>query len=73
ADDDARQVFERFYRAPAARTDHPGPGPGSGLGLSIAATIAAAHEGRLELDTRPGPGCTFRLLLPGDTGPEPGP
>ncbi|MFF1465027.1 ATP-binding protein [Streptomyces sp. NPDC058330] len=72
-DDDARQVFERFYRAPAARTAHPGPGPGSGLGLSIAATIAAAHEGRLELDTRPGPGCTFRLLLPGNTGPGPGP
>ncbi|NED10687.1 sensor histidine kinase, partial [Streptomyces sp. SID9124] len=69
AADAARQVFERFYRGPSAAGE--GVEPGSGLGLSIAATIAEAHGGRLELDTRPGYGCVFRLLLPRSVGSGP--
>ncbi|WP_369031828.1 sensor histidine kinase [Streptomyces adonidis] len=57
---DARRVFERFYRADSAARAV----AGSGLGLAIAAGAAEANGGRLELDTRPGEGCTFRLLLP---------
>ncbi|MEU0131409.1 HAMP domain-containing sensor histidine kinase [Streptomyces sp. NPDC006289] len=60
AHDDARQVFDRFYRAAPADAEE----PGSGLGLAIASAIAEAHQGRMELDTRPTAGCTFRLLLP---------
>uniref|UniRef100_A0AAU3H5X0 histidine kinase n=1 Tax=Streptomyces sp. NBC_01401 TaxID=2903854 RepID=A0AAU3H5X0_9ACTN len=60
--EDAQQVFDRFYRVtPASGAPRDG---GSGLGLAIASTIAEAHGGRLELDTGPGRGCTFRLLLP---------
>ncbi|MFC9945941.1 sensor histidine kinase [Streptomyces pratensis] len=59
---DAQQVFDRFYRAPPAAGVS--GDSGSGLGLAIASTIAEAHGGRLELDTGPGEGCTFRLLLP---------
>ncbi|MFG3135971.1 sensor histidine kinase [Streptomyces sp. NPDC048211] len=69
AADTAHQVFERFYRGPTAAPD--GAEPGSGLGLSIASTIAEAHHGRLELDTRPGAGATFRLLLPRSVGAGP--
>jgi two-component system OmpR family sensor kinase len=58
---EAKLVFERFYRADPARSRIHG---GSGLGLAIAATIAEGHGGRLELDTEPGRGCTFRLVLP---------
>ncbi|MFD0022304.1 sensor histidine kinase [Streptomyces sp. NPDC058382] len=58
---DAGQVFDRFYRAPTA-SGAPRDS-GSGLGLAIASTIAESHGGRLELDTAPGEGCTFRLLL----------
>ncbi|MFF5313412.1 sensor histidine kinase [Streptomyces massasporeus] len=58
---DAELVFERFYRADPARSRMHG---GSGLGLAIAATIAEGHGGRLELDTAPGRGCAFRLVLP---------
>ncbi|MEK8142571.1 ATP-binding protein [Streptomyces sp. M10(2022)] len=62
APQDASQVFDRFYRAPPASGAL--RDSGSGLGLAIASTIAEAHGGRLELDTGPGEGCTFRLLLP---------
>jgi two-component system OmpR family sensor kinase len=62
----ARRVFERFYRADASRTRASG---GSGLGLSIVATLVEAHGGRVELDTAPGQGATFRVLLPVD-GPD---
>ncbi|SEF01632.1 two-component system, OmpR family, sensor kinase [Streptomyces sp. 3213] len=58
---EAKLVFERFYRADPARSRIHG---GSGLGLAIAATIAEGHGGRLELDTAPGRGCVFRLVLP---------
>jgi signal transduction histidine kinase len=55
------RVFDRLYRADGARDRTSG---GSGLGLSIAQRAAAALGGRLELDSRPGAGSEFRLLLP---------
>ncbi|WP_330276729.1 HAMP domain-containing histidine kinase [Lentzea sp. NBC_00516] len=54
----ASRVFERFYRVDPAR----GPG-GSGLGLAIVAALVAAHGWRIELDTAPGEGAVFRVLL----------
>ncbi|MDT7783784.1 MAG: two-component system, OmpR family, sensor kinase [Pseudonocardiales bacterium] len=54
----ASRVFERFYRADSAR----GPG-GTGLGLAIVAALVAAHGWRIELDTAPGEGAVFRVLL----------
>jgi two-component system OmpR family sensor kinase len=63
----ADRVFERFYRADAARTRAHG---GSGLGLSIVAGLADAHGGRVELETAPGEGATFRVLLPLAAAPD---
>ncbi|MGN6088809.1 MAG: sensor histidine kinase, partial [Actinomycetales bacterium] len=57
----AEHVFERFFRAERSRNRETG---GSGLGLSIVAGIAEAHGGRTELETAPGHGATFRVLLP---------
>jgi two-component system, OmpR family, sensor kinase len=57
----AERVFERFYRTDRARSRSHG---GTGLGLSIVAAITAAHGGTVELDTAPGEGATFRVLLP---------
>jgi two-component system OmpR family sensor kinase len=65
-DDQTRRVFDRFYRADTARA-RPATG-GAGLGLAIAHSLVTAHHGRIELDTTPGRGATFRIVLPGDHG-----
>lgn len=57
------KIFQRFYR----------PGnelrretQGTGIGLSLVKAIAEAHGGRVDLDSRPGHGSTFTLVLPHD-------
>jgi len=59
SEDQLPLVFERFYRADPAR----GAG-GAGLGLSIARQIAEAHGGQIRVESTPGKGSTFTLLLP---------
>jgi two-component system OmpR family sensor kinase len=60
-DEQAGQVFERFYRVDSARTRANG---GVGLGLSIVAAIAHAHGGSAEVQPTPGGGATFVVCLP---------
>jgi len=55
ADSDLPHVFERFYRAPAARAM-----PGAGLGLAIVGSIAEANNATLTVRTSP-TGSTFTL------------
>ena len=59
------RIFERFYRADAARARVDATATsGAGLGLAIARRIAEAHGGRLELaESRPGR-TTFRATVP---------
>jgi heavy metal sensor kinase len=55
------QIFTRFYRAAAARSQS---GGGAGLGLCIAQSIAEAHGGTIQVLSHPGQGSTFTVVLP---------
>ena len=58
---DVSRIFEPFYRSPdvvAAQIQ------GSGLGLSLVQHIAAAHGGRVSVESRPGQGSSFTIHLP---------
>jgi two-component system OmpR family sensor kinase len=57
----AERVFERFYRADPARSHADG---GTGLGLSIVAALVAVHGGTVQVDSVPGRGARFRVVLP---------
>jgi two-component system, OmpR family, sensor histidine kinase MprB len=58
AEADIPRVFDRFYRAAAARAK-----PGAGLGLAIVREAAEAHGGRASVESTAG-GARFKLTLP---------
>jgi len=60
-DEHLPRLFERFYRVDKARSRQMG---GTGLGLAIVKHIAQTHGGRIDVESRPGVGSTFRLSLP---------
>jgi signal transduction histidine kinase len=61
APEHAGVIFERF-----ARADGSGRGEGSGLGLAIVRAIAEAHHGEVRLDSTPGLGSIFTIVLPAE-------
>ena len=70
AADQVERVFERFYQVDPARTGTnahvptPGGVRGTGLGLSIVKHAATALGGTVRVDSEPGKGSTFTLVLP---------
>jgi two-component system sensor histidine kinase VicK len=54
-EDERDRIFRPFWSR---------DGGGTGLGLAIARELATAHGGRILLESEPGEGTTFRLLLP---------
>jgi two-component system OmpR family sensor kinase len=54
-------IFDRFYRASPLQTAETRSG---GLGLAIARAIVTAHGGKIEVQTEPGRGSTFTVVLP---------
>jgi two-component system sensor histidine kinase BaeS len=57
--EDLPHVFDRFYRGDKARP-HNGE---SGLGLAIAKSIVEAHGGKIQVESQPGDGTVFTILL----------
>ena len=60
------RIFDRLYRVDEARDRATG---GSGLGLAIARRAAQSLGARIEVESTPGHGSEFRLLLPRVTAP----
>lgn len=59
AREDQLRIFERFERgASSKRTE------GAGLGLTIVSAITEAHGGEVELQSAPGRGATFTMVIP---------
>jgi len=54
------KIFDRFYRIDPSRARSDG---GQGLGLAIAKCAVEHQGGRIELESAPGAGSTFRILL----------
>jgi two-component system OmpR family sensor kinase len=66
--DQLKGIFERFARLDQARSRDLG---GVGLGLAIVKAIATAHGGTVAVQSTPGGGSVFQLLLPLETGLDP--
>ena len=60
--DDQDRLFERFFRSAEASA---GAIQGTGLGLAISKAIVQSHDGSISVQSAPGRGTTFRVLLPG--------
>ncbi len=59
AEAEHRTIFDKYSRARSTRAVD-----GSGLGLYIVRSIVEAHGGTIELESRPGVGSTFSVVLP---------
>ncbi len=58
-EDEKDKIFERFYRVDKSR----GSVPGSGLGLPIVKAIVESHRGKIEVESEPDEGTTFKICL----------
>jgi signal transduction histidine kinase len=65
APEEQKQIFKKFVRAGSARV---AGAKGTGLGLAMVEHIARAQGGRVFVESEPGAGSTFTILLPAVKG-----
>jgi DNA-binding response OmpR family regulator/nitrogen-specific signal transduction histidine kinase len=58
---DQKRIFERFYRVENPDSLHQ---TGTGVGLHIVSEYVKLHEGKINVDSEPGKGSTFTILIP---------
>ena len=61
SDEDAKRIFDRFYRVDLSRTKATG---GTGLGLAIVKRIVEIHNGRIEINSKMNKGTEISIVLP---------
>jgi signal transduction histidine kinase len=57
--EDQGRIFEEFYQVGRAKTQE-----GTGLGLALTRRLVDLHHGRLSVESEPGVGSTFTVMLP---------
>jgi signal transduction histidine kinase len=60
-EEELAHIFEPFYRVDKSRAKDTG---GFGLGLSLCKTIMEAHDGKIEVQSKPEEGTTVSLFFP---------
>jgi signal transduction histidine kinase len=60
--EEQKEIFNKFVRGSAAQASNV---KGTGIGLAMVRHMARAHGGEIRVDSRPGEGSTFTILLPG--------
>lgn len=60
--EDQRHIFDRFYRADSQAATY----AGSGIGLNMVAEYVRLHQGQIGVESQPGKGSTFTVLLPAE-------
>jgi two-component system phosphate regulon sensor histidine kinase PhoR len=56
-----KKIFDRFYRVPMGELH---TAKGFGLGLNFVKKVIDAHNGKIEVKSAPGKGCTFIIKIP---------
>lgn len=64
ADEEKEKIFERFYKVNDSID-------GAGIGLSFAKSLVEMHNGRIEVESEPGRGVSFHVVLPFDASLSP--
>ncbi|MBN2365367.1 MAG: response regulator [Calditrichaeota bacterium] len=59
--DQLPRIFDRFYQADDSAGNHP---QSSGIGLALAKELVELHHGEIKVESEPGKGSTFKILLP---------
>lgn len=65
--EDLPHIWDRFYKVDKSRSRR-----GTGLGLAITRQLVELHGGKIELESSPGSGSTFKVYIPLNRGPGKG-